>query len=75
LSDKEFTIKFAAVIALSKVGDEDLISVFQKIATDDPWHLDDGMDRPTDRESVPGKKVLRYPLREIAQKEMSKRQK
>jgi hypothetical protein len=75
LSDNNYTVKSSAIEALSKIDDEDLISIFKRIASNDPWHLEEGLVGPTDKEPSSGKKVLRYPLREIAQKELEKRRK
>jgi len=75
LSDKEYVVRFSAVMALRKASDDDLIPVLEKIAADDPWHFEEGLKSPTDKNPAPGKKALRYPLREIAQNELAKRKK
>ncbi len=75
LSDKEYEVKSIAVWVLTKATDGDLIPVFEKIAANDPWHFEEGLERPTDKKPAPGKKVLRYPLRELAKGEIEKRSK
>ena len=75
LSDKEYIVKSIAVKVLTKATDGDLIPVFEKIAANDPWHFEEGLERPTDKKPAPGKKVLRYPLRELAKGEIEKRSK
>jgi hypothetical protein len=72
LYEKEYSIRRNAVVALVQAGDADLIPVLEKIAANDPFHLVEGWRMPTDREPPPGKKVLGYPIRELARKELER---
>ena len=74
-TEKEYASRFAAVAALMRIQDEDIIPILKKISTSDPWHYIEGLNRPTDEISAPGAKVLRYPIRELAQRELAKRTK
>jgi hypothetical protein len=73
--DTWYWVRLEAAIWLAQAPDEDLLPIFERIASNDPWNFQEGIKGPTDKIPAPGKKVLRYPLREIARAELEKRRK
>jgi hypothetical protein len=72
LAEKDYDVRVSAVFALTKAGDEDLIPALEKIALSDPFHFEEGSRVATDRELPPGKKAIRYPIRDLARMELEK---
>jgi hypothetical protein len=69
-NESDYPVRISAVEALAKAGDADLIPVLEKIAASDPFHFEEGSRMPTDKELSPGRKAIRYPIREFARSEL-----
>jgi HEAT repeats len=72
VTDGEFGVRLTAVRALGKAGNEDLISVLEKIAITDPYHFERKAVAGIDKDVAPGLPVTRYPVRLVAQEALKK---
>jgi len=72
VSDKEQWIRSSAVRALGESGDKDFIPILEKVAESDPYKIERDPIPGVDKDVPPGKKVIRYPIRNDAKKALEK---
>ncbi|MDD8031789.1 MAG: HEAT repeat domain-containing protein [Acidobacteriota bacterium] len=70
LKDENRYARDSAVKALGESGDSDVIPILEKIATTDSYKVE--LEIPSEDPSQPPKKVIKYPVRETAKKELEK---
>jgi len=72
VSDNDWNVRGVVVKALGESGDKDFIPVLEKVAESDPYKIERGPIPEVDKDVPPGKKVIRYPIRNDAKKALEK---
>jgi translation initiation factor 2 beta subunit (eIF-2beta)/eIF-5 len=72
VSDKGMWTRAAVVKALGESGDRDFIPVLEKVAESDPYKIERDPIPGVDKDVPPGKKVIRYLIRNDAKKALEK---
>jgi len=72
ISEKDHWTRGALVKSLGDSGDRDFIPVLEKVAESDPYKVERDPIPGVDKDVPPGKKVIRYPVRNDAKKALEK---
>jgi hypothetical protein len=72
VSDKEWDVRGVVVKALGESGEKDFIPVLEKVAESDPYKVERDPIPGVDKDVPPGKKVIRYLIRNDAKKALEK---
>jgi HEAT repeat protein len=72
VSDKEWNVRGVVVMALGESGEKDFIPILEKVVESDPYKIERDPIPGVDKDVPPGKKVIRYPIRNVAKKALEK---
>jgi hypothetical protein len=72
VSDKEWDVRGVVVKALGESGEKDFIPVLEKVAESDAYFVERDPIPGVDKDVPPGKKVIRYLIRNDAKKALEK---
>ena len=70
LRDEDSYVRICAIEALGESGDSDVIPLLEKIAATDNYKVE--LEAQSEDPSQPARKVIKYPAREAAKKELEK---